>query len=115
MFLAETAVVGISLVCASTRRLHPDKFLQLISGTVKSIPMASGKTLESRIMSELDELQAVCGTSVVRTGDHLRVTVILENMEFSRFEAIVQKELELYSRYPGLTFYFDIVAAAELE
>jgi hypothetical protein len=87
----------------------------LVSGIAKSVAMASGKTLDERIMSELDEMAGVRETSVVRTGDAVRVTVILDDMDFSRFDAVVQKELELYSRYPDLSFYFDIVSAAELE
>ena len=35
--------------------------------------------------------------------------------DFARFDAVVQKELELYSTYPNFTFHFDIVSASELE
>jgi hypothetical protein len=65
-------------------------------------------TLEGQMISDIQEIDGVRDVSVSRTGDTFDVSVIIDSMEFSRFDAVVQKELQLYSEFPQFTFHFDI-------
>jgi hypothetical protein len=112
--LIETTIGATLMFCTATRR-RPESEFMLVSNGTKCVYIASGDTLEAKIMSEIEELIGVRKTAITRTGDAVRVSVIMNSMEFSQFDAVVQKELELYARYPSLTFYFDIISSSELE
>jgi hypothetical protein len=33
----------------------------------------------------------------------------MENMDFEPFDAVIRKKVDLYDRYPDLTFNFDVM------
>jgi len=118
MLVAET-VVAVTMLCSSAkRRSHGDSptCLSVVStSTIGSCQASSGRTLERQMTDDIEQLRGVRRASAKRSGDVFDVSVVMEDMDFARFDAVVQKELELYSTYPDFTFYFDIMSASELE
>ncbi len=64
---------------------------------------------------DLTELEGVRGVEITRRGDTFEVTVGMDTLEFSPFEKVIQKELELFDEFPGLTFNFNITLADQAE
>src|SRR5437764_355591 len=115
MLIAETAVV-IGPASADLRRLDVDSgYVVCESSHVVGVQIASGRTLEGQIISDIKQMNGVRHVSVLRSGSAFEVVVVMENMDFDPFNAVVQKELDLYSRFPNFTFHFDIAPAEAVQ
>jgi hypothetical protein len=116
MLIVETAV-AVTLLCASTKRQRIEDFAYSMNSSAKQkvFQIASGRTLESKMTGDIEEMAGVVAVTVKRTGDTFDVSVIMENMDFDPFRAVVEKELALDGTYPDLTFNFEILPKAALE
>lgn len=119
MLIVETAVV-VGMLCASTKRVRAFEEMTpqyIIGNGLSIIPFQapSGRTLERKMTSEIEEMPGVMSVNVKRTGDAFDVFVMMRDMDFDAFSGVVQKELELDSRFPAYTFNFELLPAAALE
>lgn len=116
MLIAETVVI-VNLLCTSTkrRRSELDQEPQYTTNSIAWFEVASGRTLEGKMTSDIEEMPGVVEVRVMRTGDTFDVFVVMENMEFGPFNAVIQKELELYAKFPRYTFNFDLTPVMALE
>jgi hypothetical protein len=64
--------------------------------------------LEDRVIIDLLTLNGVVDVFVRRDGSVLNVHVVLDDLEFSKFEKVIQKELELTEKFPHLRFRFNV-------
>jgi len=109
MIIAETVIMA-GLCYSSSRRVSKGSEEYIICETSCStlVQVASGKTMEGQMISDIEQIAGVCHVSVARLGGAFEVAVTMEDMEFDSFNAVVQKELALYSAFPNYTFHFDI-------
>lgn len=116
MLLAET-IIFAGLYSIPLQRGRSSRCTIWTSTSTKAhiIYAASGTTLEGKMISDIEEIDGVHRVSVTRTGDTFHVSVVIDTMDFPRFDAVVQKELQLYSEFPKYTFHFDISSVSELE
>ena len=52
---------------------------------------------------------------ISRAGDTVDVNVVLEELDFSAFEKVIQKELDLFDSFPELEFRFNVIPAEAIE
>jgi hypothetical protein len=108
MIVVETVVAGILYVLPTRRTMFQD--LQYVtSRTVNCFQIASGSSLEAQLSHEIEDMPGVRSVNVRRTeNDGLEVSVLLENLEFSTYERVIQKELDLYDKFPDMPVKFNV-------
>lgn len=110
--IVETAV-AVTLLCTSAKRQRPEVDVSCITNSgsagIHLVRVASGRTLEAKMVDDIEEMSGVVDVTVKRTGDVFDVFVVMENMDFAPFSAVVQKELDLDAKFPDYTFNFDLL------
>jgi hypothetical protein len=76
--------------------------------------MASGRTLERQMTDDIEDLAGVISVKVNRVDNTFDVLVVMENMDFEPFDAVIRKKVELFDRHPDFTFNFDVTPAYAL-
>jgi hypothetical protein len=111
------AIMAATLLCTAGKKTCDPTVRYAVSwGTSQSaLEVASGPSLESRLKMDLKHIPGVKAFDVTRTADYVRVDVVMETLEFSTFEGVVQKELEYSERFPRHNFQFSISAASEAD
>jgi hypothetical protein len=111
-------VIATGIICAaSTKRKAFDETTPYVvtgKSSIIQFRVPSGKTLEGKMLNEIQELAGVVDVKVTRRGDTFDVLVVMENTEFGPFEAVAQKKVNLYEDFPDYTFNFDFITAASL-
>lgn len=117
MFVAETAMAVTMLCSSAKKRQRGDDpgWFSVSTSKCSSCVVSSGRTLERKMTDDIEALAGVLDVSLNRIGDSFSFTIVMQDMDYARFDRVVQKELEWSSAYPGFSFYFDIMSAAELE
>jgi hypothetical protein len=64
--------------------------------------------LGQTVTNEIEDIDGVQGVSIKQAGDSYAVNVVMETIDFESFQKVVAKELELFDKYPGLRFDFNI-------
>jgi hypothetical protein len=108
VFIAET-VMAAGLCYIPLKRVRDMRYVVCTSEHAELVQTASGKTMEGQMISDIEEMAGVCRVSVNRAGDTFDVFVVMENMDFEPFDAVIRKKVDLYDRYPDLTFNFDVM------
>ena len=112
MIIAES-ILALSVLCTIPKRLNLGHELQYISGAGTCFQVSSGPTLEERLTMDIEQISGVREVSVKRNGDSLDVCVVIDNMEFALYEKVIQKELDLFEKFPNLQVRFDVVPFIE--
>ena len=112
MLVAESVLV-ITLFCSPTKRRQtidspsPPEGIHVV-GYPLSIHHLSGNTLEAATVDEIEKMPGVVSVSAKRRGGAFDLFVVMENMDFEPFNAVIQKKVALFEKYPGFTFNFDL-------
>ena len=109
MFFVETAVAATLLCTANKRQCSEIESLSVVNSKhgTSLFKVSSGRTLEGKMVNDIQDMAGVVDVTVKRTGDTFDVFVVMENMEFEPFDRVVNCKLALYDRYPNYTFHFD--------
>ena len=114
MIIAET-ILAISVLCTVPKRKVPEFDVCYVADGVHAYQLSSGMSLERKVIIDLSEVDGVRDVDISRNGNVFDVRVAMNTLEFEKFEKVVQKELELFDAFPGLTFNFDISLADQAE
>lgn len=116
MLVAET-VLALSVVCTLPKRrvcsgrevseLVP--YVITTDTTPRSFQMADGVSLERKLTDDIENIQGVADVQIKQIDGALEVNVTLDNLEFSLFEKVMQKELDLYDQFPDMPVRFNVV------
>ncbi len=74
----------------------------------RTFQMASGVSLERELNIELSAIKGVRDVDITSTAGGLEVNVVLNELEFSVFEQVIQKELDLFDQSPDLRAHFNV-------
>ena len=96
----ETAVVA-TLVCASTKRSRADAELHLISGRTQCVQVASGRTLETVMTEEINDVSGVADVKIRRDGSVVSVDVEMSQFDRNSRRSVYAAERRLAKRYPN--------------
>jgi len=110
IFVAET-VFAITTICTTARRRHVVAEPYCISNIAtisNSFSVSTGISLGQTVTNEIEDIDGVQGVSIKQAGDSYAVNVVMETIDFDSFQKVVAKELELFDKYPGLRFDFNI-------
>jgi hypothetical protein len=118
MLVLETAFT-VGMLCASSKRKRAvdDLTPSYAVGnglTVVPFQASSGGTLENKMTSEIEDMPGVVSVTVKRAGDTFDVSVVMENMDFDPFNAVVLKKVDLYDKFPDYHFNFELTPADAL-
>jgi hypothetical protein len=114
MIIAET-ILAISVLCTVPKRKVSEFDICYVSDGVHAYQLSSGVSLERKVTIDLSEIDGVRDVDISRNGNVFEVRVAMNTLEFEKFEKVVQKEIELFDAFPGLTFNFDISLADRAE
>jgi hypothetical protein len=105
------AVGSLALALPSKRRegSSENRICIVSTDSGNSFQLSSGPSLEANVKSEIEDIDGVKRVVVVGDGTDYTVTVRLKEMEFSVFEKVIAKEIELFDQYPNKNFKFDIL------
>ena len=115
--IAET-ILAMTVLCTAPNRKRSEQHLHFYtSGNVSHnyFQISSGMSLERKLNIELGEIEGVQAVAIKRSGNVVEVNVVLETLEFTSFQKVTQKEIDLFERFPGMDFEFNVVPSAALE
>lgn len=120
MFFVETAL-ALSVVCTLPKRMvcvngeEPESVPYMITTDIssRSFQVADGVSLERKLTNDIESIQGVTNVQVKRVGGALEVNVVLDKLEFSVFEKVIQKELDLFDKFPEMQVRFNVVPREE--
>lgn len=116
MVMLET-IAAATLLCnaAARRELEPISDHLQVVGRPLLVQRATGNTLEYMMLTDIESLPGVVSVSAKRTGDTFDVSVVMENMDFEPYDAVIRKKVALFDAYPSLTFNFDLMPVDAIE
>ena len=117
MFIAESVIAMTVLCSAPKRQRRWDDLHQMSNGAqaVNCFQITSGISLEHKVTIELEEIVGVRDVKIQRNGNSFSVDVVVADLEFSTYEQVINKEIELFDRFPELSFEFNVMPASALE
>lgn len=89
--------------------LSRDRFFCVATEGENAFTVASSASLGDVVKADIEGLPLVRRVEIHQSGERYDVRVVMDRLEFSSFERVVQKELALYDNFPALNFSFDIV------
>jgi hypothetical protein len=109
MFIAETFFCFSTVYATSLKRARRENEpFQVWDQSSNCLSWATGTTLEGRLRMEIEEIDGVADALVRRTADSFVVDVTMVDYEFSNYERVVAKELEMVGKYPDHHVTFNI-------
>jgi hypothetical protein len=75
--------------------------------------MADGVSLERKLTNDIENIQGVTDVQIRQVNGAMEVNVVLDKLEFSVFEKVIQKELDLFDQFPDLQVRFNVVPREE--
>jgi len=113
MILAETVLAGVLCSTVHKRQSSVPEVLYATTGLGyrNCFQMASGVSLERKLDIDLSGISGVQEVNITRKIDRLEVTVILNELDFVAFDKVIQKEVELFERFPQLKTRFEVLPA----
>jgi hypothetical protein len=118
MLVLETAFT-VGMLCASSKRKRAVDELApsyAVGNGLTVVPFraSNGGTLENKMTNEIEEMPGVVSVAVKRMGDTFDVSVVMENMDFDPFNAVILKKVDLYDKFPDYHFNFELTPADAL-
>jgi hypothetical protein len=109
MFIGETILV-VTALCSGPpkKRQFEDQDYTVTSHTQGCFQLASGSSLETKLTDDIGDIPGVRSVNVAPTEGGLDVLVVLEKLEFSTYEKVINRELELFEKFPHLTVRFNV-------
>jgi hypothetical protein len=116
MFIAES-IIAMTVLCSAPKRQRWDELHKMSNGAgaVNCFQITSGISLERKVTIELEEIAGVRDVKIQRSGNSFSVDVIVADLDFSTYEQVIKKEIELFDRFPELSFEFNVMPASSLE
>jgi hypothetical protein len=116
VFLIETfiAVGSLAYSLPNTRRegCSENRICIVSTDSGNCFQVSSGCSLEADVKSDLQNIDGVQHVEITNEGNNYTVTVTLRELEFSVFDQVINKELELFDQHSDKTFKFDIRSAS---
>ena len=119
MFVAETALM-LTMVCTLPKRRiangelsEPVPCVITTDSSPRSFQMADGISLERKVTNDIENIEGVTDVQIKHVDGALEVNVVLDKLEFSVFEKVIQRELDLFDRFPDLQVRFNVVPREE--
>jgi hypothetical protein len=115
LIIAET-VIAVTLFATVPKRIHDWSELHYISdGKTASncFVASSGVSLEHRLTEELQSIEGVGAVTVTQLGNSYLVNVVMDTYEFSNYDKVIQKEMEMFDKHPSFKFHFDVTFAEQ--
>jgi hypothetical protein len=113
LIIAET-IIAVTLVATVPKRLHDWSELHYISdGKTASncFAVASGVSWERTLTEELQNINGVGGVQVVQSGNSYTVNVVMDTYDFSSYEKVIQKEMDMFDQRAGIKVNFNVTFA----
>jgi hypothetical protein len=108
MLVVET-MMAVGLCCGPLKRSNSKThYAVCTSERAELVQVSTGNSMESQMLSDIEKIEGVLHAEVSRSGDTFDVSVLIDSMDFPKFDAVVQEELRLYVAFPQFTFHFDI-------
>ncbi|HYL73330.1 MAG TPA: hypothetical protein VEU96_03950 [Bryobacteraceae bacterium] len=115
MIIAET-IIAVTLFATVPKKIHDWSELHYISdGKTASncFEASSGVSLEHRLTEELQGIEGVGAVRVTQSGNSYFVSVVMDTYEFSNYEKVIQKEMELFDKHASFKFNFNVTFAEQ--
>ncbi len=113
MILGPEVALCVSL-CTAPRKQAEWEMQFFASSARNSFDLASGMSLERKVKIDLEDINGVQWVDIQRDGNAFSVNVIVDELEFGSFEKITQREIELFDKYPDLSFSFQVTPMVAL-
>jgi hypothetical protein len=117
MTIIPEAVLAITALCNAPCRKRQEQRIHYIASSGMSasgFAISSGPSLEEELTMEIKDIVGVSDVSIEPAGEEIQVNVVLREMVFEVFDKVVQKEIELFDRFPEKRFHVSITSEQEL-
>lgn len=116
MIIAET-ILAVSIICSVPKKRQDGQPLLVTydSYSRNTFQISSGISWERKLMIDLKDIDGVETVSIAQNGNVVEVTVVLDRLDFSSFQKVTRKEMELFDQFPGLRFEFNVLPAAAMK
>jgi hypothetical protein len=101
------------MVCVNGEEPESVPYMITTDISSRSFQVADGVSLERKLTNDIESIQGVTNVQVKRVGGALEVNVVLDKLEFSVFEKVIQKELDLFDKFPEMQVRFNVVPREE--
>ena len=116
MIVAETLLAVTLMSSLPKKRSGQERDYVYSSNAGNCFEIASGMSLERTVNTEIEELPGVHSVAVKRNSQtSFVVDVVMETLEFSTYQKVIEKELDLFDQFPALTFEFNVVPLAAVQ
>lgn len=114
MIIAETFIVATLLCTSPCRKMSSRNFQYTVAGK-NGFQISSDDSLGALLTMELRNIPGVRNVAVNRSGNNFDVDVLLESLDFSVFDQVVNRELYLFDEFPEFNFRFSILPAVAVD
>jgi hypothetical protein len=113
MIIAETILVPTLLTSVPKKPKDWAELHYVCDGkTVSNCFVASsGVSVERKLTNELEKIDGVGAVEINQSGNSYRVNITMDSYDFSKYERVIAKELEMFDKIPGSKFVFNVTFA----
>jgi hypothetical protein len=102
----------MSILCTvPKRRSFETELFVVATGSSQRFELSTGASLEDTLTSEIENIAGVGSVEINQVGDSCQVNVTMETYDFSSYEKVIEKEMQLFDQNHGSKFVFNVTFA----